>query len=129
MSEKVILAGATYRGIRMDSDSAVTTVEVTFVEGEDLPDGDLYATATSGQDSVMLDPVDVTGSAGPVTIQVDIDPTDFEEYGRRTWALEMGTFDDSSGETSYVMFRGALFFTVAIPLVIASTTVQEGGSS
>lgn len=129
MPDKVTLAGATYRGIRMDSDSAVTTVEVAFVEGQDLPAGELYATATSRSDTVTLAPADVTGSDGIVTVQVDLDPIDFEEYGRRTWAVELGTFDDSSGETYYVMFSGSLFFTVETPAVIASTTVQEAGSS
>lgn len=129
MPAREILAGATYRGIRMSSDSAVTTVEVTFAEGEGLPAGELYATATSRGDTVTLVPADVTGSDGIVTVQVDLDPLDFEEYGRRTWAVELGTFDDSSGETYYVIFSGSLFFTVQTPAVIASTTVQEAGSS
>lgn len=129
MPTKTRLAGAAYRGIRMDSDSPVTTVEVTFAVGEDLPAGDLYATATSKTDTVALVPADATGSDGIVTVQVDIDPLDFEPYGQRTWSVEMGTFDDSSGETYFVMFSGSLFFTVQTPAVIASTTVQEAGSS
>lgn len=129
MAERVRLAGAAYRGIRMDSESPVMTVEVTFVAGEDLPAGELYATATSRGDTVTLVPADVTGSDGVVTVQVDLDPADFEEYGRRTWAVEIGTFDDSSGETFFVMFSGSLSFIVVTPPVIASTTVQEAGSS
>jgi len=129
MADKVHLSGATYKGVRMDSGSPVTTVEVTFAPGEDLPPGDLYATATSRSDTVTLVPVDMTGSDGVVVVQLDLDPLDFDEYGRRTWAVEMGTFDDSSGETHYVMFSGSVFFTVQVPAVIASTTVQEAGSS
>jgi hypothetical protein len=129
MADKVHLSGATYKGVRMDSGSPVTTVEVTFAPGEDLPPGDLYATATSRSDTVTLVPVDMTGSDGVVVVQLDLDPLDFDEYGRRTWAVEMGTFDDSSGETYYVMFSGSVFFTVQVPAVIASTTVQEAGSS
>ena len=129
MPTKVRLPGAAYRGIRLDSDSPLTTVEVTFAAGQELPAGELYATATSRGDTVELVPLDVTGSDGVVTIQVDIDPADFEEFGRRTWAVEVGTFDDSSGETLFVMFSGAISFTVVTPPVIASTTVTEAGSS
>lgn len=130
MPSKVRLQGAASRVVRMTSDSAPKEITVTFAVGEDLPVGDLYATATSRGDVVALDVVDATGSDGVVTIVTTLDPNDFEAFGRRVWTVEVGTFDDGSGDndTSYVLFSGSVAFEQVIPNVIASTSIQEAAS-
>lgn len=130
---KTFLNGATFRAIRMDSESPITSVIVTFATGQELPAGDLYATAVSGEDIVELVIEDVTGSDGLVTVAIDLDPVDFEDYGRRRWELEAGTFDGGSGsgsgdDVAHVMFSGSLTFRVTTPVVISSTTIEEAGS-
>lgn len=128
---KIRLQGAATRVVRITSDSAPQEITVTFTEGEDLPDGELYATATSRGEQIMLDVADMTGSDGQVVVVATVDPYDFEAYGRRVWAVEVGTFDDVSGsdsDTSYVMFTGTVVFEQVIPTVIESTVIEEAAS-
>lgn len=133
MPTKVRLSGSTSRVIRLNSSSGPREVIVTFATGEDLPAGDLYATATSRDDEILLDVFDATGSDGVVTVVATVDPADLEEYGSRLWTVEVGTLDGGSGsggedDTAYVMFSGSVAFTQITPNVIASTTIAEAAS-
>lgn len=133
MPTKVRLPGSTSRVIRLNSSPGPREVIVTFATGEDLPAGDLYATATSRGDEIVLDVFDATGSDGIVTVVATVDPADLEEYGNRLWAVEVGTLDPGVGsgdedDTAYIMFAGSVAFTQITPNVIASTTIQEAGS-
>jgi hypothetical protein len=129
--EKIRLRGASTRAMSLVTGAAPREVTIVFAEGEDLPVGTLYATATSRGEVVELVPYDLTGSDGIVTVQVTVDPEDFAAYGSRTWALEVGTLDDGSGDddTAYVMFSGWVSYREESPNVIASTTIEEAGSS
>ena len=128
---KVRLSGAVARVIQFNTDSTPKDVTITFAVGQDLPAGDLYATATSRGTVITLDPVDITGSDEVATVQVTLDPDDFVAYGSRAWAVEVGTLDEVSGgdATAYVMFAGSVAFREMLPTVIASTTIEEIGSS
>lgn len=133
MPTKVRLSGSTSRVLRLNSSSGPREVIVTFATGEDLPAGDLYATATSRDDEILLDVFDATGSDGVVTVVATVDPADLEEFGRRVWTVEVGTLDGGSGsgsedDTAYVMFAGSVVFDQVTPKVIASTTIQEAAS-
>lgn len=132
MPTKVRLAGSTSRVVRIRSTSAPREIVVVFATGEDLPTGDLYATATNGDDTVNMDVFDATGSDGIVTVIATIDPNDFEAYGPRVWRLEVGVLDEGSGgsgdDAAYVMFAGSVVFEQVIAKVIASTTIQEAAS-
>jgi len=128
---KVRLAGAVARVIQFNTESTPVDLTVTFAVGQDLPAGDLYATATSRGTVLTLDPIDITGSDEVAAVQVTIDPGDFESYGSRVWAVEVGTLDEVSGDdaTAYVMFAGSVAFREMLSTVIASTTIEELGSS
>jgi|688.fasta_scaffold380063_1 hypothetical protein len=130
MPTKVRLSGAASRAIRLATGSSAREITITFAEGEELPAGDLYATATYRDDTITLTPYDVTGSDGIAAVQVTVAPEDFEEYGSRTWQLEVGTLDAGSGsgsgdDTAYVMFYATVNFREIVPSVIDSTTVEE----
>jgi hypothetical protein len=129
-TEKIRLAGASTRAIVLSTGAAPRDVTIVFAEGEDLPAGELYATATSKAEVVELVPYDITGSDGIVTVQFTVDPDDFSSFGTRTWRLEAGTLEEASGgDTAYVMFSGSVSYREALPNVIASTTIEEAGSS
>jgi len=130
MPTKVRLTGAASRAIRLSTGSSAREITITFAEGEELPAGELYATATYRGDTVTLTPYDVTGSDGIAAVQVTVAPEDFEEYGSRTWQLEVGTLDSGSGsgsgdDTAYVMFYATVNFRAIVPDVIDSSTVEE----
>jgi hypothetical protein len=117
--------------IQFNTESTPVDLTVTFAVGQDFPAGDLYATATSRGTVLTLDPIDITGSDEVAAVQVTIDPNDFESYGSRVWAVEVGTLDEVSGDdaTAYVMFAGSVAFREMLSGVIASTTIEELGSS
>jgi ribosomal protein L27 len=129
--EKIRLRGSSSRVVTLATDSPAKTLTIVFAEGEDLPAGDLYATATGKGDTVTITPYDITGSDGIVTVEVTLDPEDFAAYGTRGWKFEVGTLVDGSGDddTAYVLFAGSIAFREDVPNVIASTTVEEAGSS
>lgn len=130
-TNKIRLAGAAARVIQFNTESNPRDLTITFAAGQELPAGDLYATATSRGTVITLDPFDITGSDEVTAVQVTIDPEDFESYGSRVWAVEVGTLDEVSGDdaTAYVMFAGSVAFREMPTTVIASTTIEELGSS
>jgi hypothetical protein len=129
-TEKIILRGVGSRVIRLQSGAAAREITIVFADGEELPPGDLYATASSRGDVVELDVFDATGSDGITTVVATLDPGDLESFGGRIWTLEVGTLEEGSGDdaTAYVMFAGSAVYRENLPSQIASTTIQEIGS-
>lgn len=121
------LAGAARRIVNLRSNELGRVITITLVEGETLPEGDLVAEATFGEyDQVLLTATELGGS-GPVEVEVELLPDDFESYGNRDWVLEVFVEDAGSGsdpeETKSILFDGILRFRVVEPLVVQSTTI------
>lgn len=136
MLTRVLLEGSARRTIGLKSRDNPRVILVTFVQGESLPDGDLYAIAVSDGVQILLGLHEATGDDGVVKIAATVFPADMEEFGTRTWAVEFGTLvgglgllDGGLGShgtgTAYVMFEGSVVYAQVPPKVIASTTILE----
>jgi len=121
------LAGAVRRLILLRSDGPDRLITITLAEGESLPEGDLIAEATSGEETVYLIPDEVE-SSGQVEIEVQVSPADFEGFGTTNWDLvvaveDAGSSSGSGDDTRYVLFDGLLQFRQIEPPVVESTTI------
>jgi hypothetical protein len=132
------LVGAANRLLFLTSNTVGQVLRIEFAEGEELPAGELVATATSGDDVIDLYPEEDEASAG-VLVEVPLYTDDFDEYGQRDWRLlvavedegSIGSDEGSSGEDDnvrYILFTGTLRFLVIPPRVITSTTLTPLGS-
>jgi hypothetical protein len=132
------LVGAANRLLFLTSNTVGQVLRIEFAEGEELPPGELVATATSGEDVIDLFPEEDEASAG-VLVEVPLFTDDFDEYGQREWRIvvavedegSIGSDEGSSGEEDnvrYILFTGTLRFLVIPPRVITSTTVVPLGS-
>lgn len=122
------LAGAARRIVNLRSDELGRLITITLAESEPLPDGTLVAQATFDTDEVTLTATEAGGS-GPVVVEVELLPEDFDSYGNRDWVLEVFVEDTGSGsdpeETKAILFDGVLRFRVVAPRVIESTTITS----
>jgi hypothetical protein len=121
------LAGAVRRLILLRSDGPDRLITITLAEGESLPEGDLIAEATSGEETVYLIPDEVE-SSGQVEIEVQVSPADFEGFGTTSWDLvvaveDAGSSSGSGDDTRYVLFEALLQFRQIEPPVVESTTI------
>jgi hypothetical protein len=121
------LAGAVRRLILLRSDGPDRLITITLAEGESLPEGDLIAEATSGEETVYLIPDEVE-SSGQVEIEVQVSPADFEGFGTTNWDLvvaveDAGSSSGSGDDTRYVLFEALLQFREIDPPVVESTTI------
>lgn len=121
------LPGAVRRLILLRSDGPDRLVTITLAEGESLPEGDLIAEATSGEETVYLIPDEVE-SSGQVEIEVQVSPADFEGFGTTNWDLvvavdDVGSSSGSGDDTRYVLFEALLQFRQIDPPVVESTTI------
>ena len=132
------LVGAANRLLFLTSNTVGQVLRIEFAEGEELPAGELVATATSGDDVIDLYPEEDEASAG-VLVEVPLYTDDFDDYGQRDWRLlvaiedegSIGSDEGSSGEEDnvrYILFTGTLRFLVIPPRVITSTTLTPLGS-
>jgi hypothetical protein len=120
------LAGAVRRVITLRSDQLGKLVTITLAEGEELPEGVLVAEATAGEDTLTLTATEVGGS-GPVVVELELLPEDFDYYGDRNWDLVVAIDDSGSGsdpeETRAILFDGVVRFLDIAPRVIETTTI------
>jgi hypothetical protein len=132
------LVGAANRLVFLASNGPDRVIRIEFAEGEELPPGELVATATAGEDIIDLFPEEDEASAG-VLVEVPLLVEDFDEYGQRDWRLlvavedegSIGSDEGSSGEEDnvrYILFTGTLRFQAIPPKVIISTTLTSLGS-
>jgi hypothetical protein len=125
------LAGAANRILFLASNGPDGVLRIQFSEGEDLPAGELVATATAGEDVIDLFPEEDEASAG-VLVEVPLLVADFDDYGNRDWRLVVAVEDDGSSgsedDVRYILFTGTLRFVVVIPPVITSTVFTALGS-
>jgi hypothetical protein len=126
MSTVTRLAGAVRRLINLRSDQLGRLVTITLAEGEALPEGILVAEATAGEDTLTLTASEVGGS-GPVVVELELLPEDFDYYGSRDWDLVVAVEDAGSGsdpeETRAVLFEGLVRFREIPPRVVETTTI------
>jgi hypothetical protein len=138
MMADIRLVGAANRLLFLTSNTVGQVLRIEFAEGEELPAGELVATATSGDDVIDLFPEEEEASAG-VLVEVPLYTDDFDEYGQRDWQLvvavqdygSIGSEEGSSGDEDdvrYILFTGTLRFIVIPPRVITSTTFVPLGS-
>jgi hypothetical protein len=122
------LAGAVRRFVNLRSDQLGRLITITLAEGEVLPEGILIAEATAGEDTLTLTPTEVGGS-GPVVVELELLPEDFDYYGSRDWELVVAVEDAGSGsdpeETRAVLFSGVVRFRETPPRFIETTTITN----
>jgi hypothetical protein len=115
--------------VNLRSGGPLRLITVTLAEGEDLPVGDLLAEASRGEGSdeeiVTLFPEEIEGSGGVTSVEVVLDPDEFETYGTSDWRVLVYVEDDASDPTTSILFDGLLIFKVVAALVIESTTVAD----
>jgi hypothetical protein len=129
----VVLRGASAVYLALQTGSQPREITITFAEDEPLPDGELYATATSRGTVLDLDIQETGGSGDPVEVVVTVDPDELAEYGTRQWSIEAGVLDSGSGsgeedDIVSVILTGSVGYRVVLSPQIASTVVQEAGS-
>jgi hypothetical protein len=115
--------------VNLRSGGPLRLITVTLAEGEDLPVGDLLAEASRGEGSdeeiVTLFPEEIEGSGGVTSVEVVLDPDEFETYGTSDWRVLVYVEDDASDPTTSILFHGLLIFKVVAAQVIDSTTVTD----
>lgn len=133
MPGRTVVRGASAVSLSLQTGSQPREITITFAEGEELPEGELYATATSRGTVLDLDVQETGGSGDPVEVVVTVDPDELAEYGTRQWSIEAGVLDSGSGsgeedDTVSVILTGSVGYRVVLPAVIVSTVIQEAGS-
>ena len=139
MAFKQQVRGSRNAVLYFDATSLLHLVTITFKSGEELTPGELFGTARRpdglGED-IILTVTDATSSGGPVVIEAEIDPADFEGDGSGSvWRVEVGTsdVDSSNNGTEWILFNGLIVWRSEddarrSTVLIQSTTVEEVGS-